>query len=101
MFAAAGLEDEWPPRGIGSAAASVQRPVEELVTKREQIAQVRGLLKGKTLTPDQRTVLEETFFNQRSSREIAEKMRTTPANVDQIRRRGLRRLRKALTSKRR
>jgi len=99
LFNAAGLEDEWPPRGVAPAAASVQRPVEELVAKREQLIRVRELIEGQTLTPDQRTVLKETFFNQRTSREIAEEIQTTPANVDQIRHRGLRRLRKALAPK--
>jgi DNA-directed RNA polymerase specialized sigma24 family protein len=49
------------------------------------------------LTSDQQTVLVETFLHQKASREIAQLIQTTPGNVDQIRRRGLRRLYRALS----
>jgi DNA-directed RNA polymerase specialized sigma24 family protein len=54
----------------------------------------------RVLTPAQQIVLEQTFVEHKLSKEIARELNTTANNVDQIRRRGLRRLYRALTSTR-
>lgn len=96
VFAAAGLQDQWPPvlEGVRSVS-SVRRPVEDQALQGALVQSAWRLI-SKVLTPDQRTVLAETFLRYKTSREIASMIRTTPGNVDQIRRRGLRRLNKAL-----
>jgi len=98
LFAAAGLQEQWPPvlqdvRGI----SVVRRPVEDQALKGAMIACIWALM-PELLTPDQQTVIMETYLHYRTSREIALMIQTTPGNVDQIRHRGLGRLYRALTS---
>ena len=98
MFAAAGLQERWPPLLEATEdAGGIQRPVEEQALNGVIIACVRALL-PRLLTVGQRIVLEETFLRHKTSREIALMIKTTPGNVDQMRRRGLRRLYWALMS---
>jgi len=94
MFAAAGLQGQWPPKRELSV---VQRPVEHLALDDTMIACIWALM-PEVLTPDQHVVLRETFLHHKTSREIALQIDKSPGNVDQIRHRGLRRLYRALTS---
>jgi RNA polymerase sigma factor (sigma-70 family) len=96
VFAAAGLQDQWPPAlGDVQGVSSIRRPVEDQALQAVLIQSVWNLI-NELLTPDQRTVLAETFLHHKTSREIALMIHTTPGNVDQIRHRGLRRLNKVL-----
>jgi len=96
VFAVAGLQDQWPPALEDVQGVSgIRRPVEDQALRRAMLHSIWSLV-DELLTPDQRTVLEETFLRHRTSREIAGMIRTTPGNVDQIRHRGLQRLNRAL-----
>jgi RNA polymerase sigma factor (sigma-70 family) len=96
VFAAAGLQDQWPPvlRDV-QGVSGIRRPVEDQALQRAMLHSIWGLV-DELLTPDQRKVLAETFLRHKTSREIAVMIRTTPGNVDQIRRRGLLRLNRVL-----
>jgi RNA polymerase sigma factor (sigma-70 family) len=97
VFAAVGLQDQWPPAPQDAqGVSSIRRPVEDQALQGAFIHSIWGLI-NEVLTPDQRTVLAETFLHYRTSREIALMICTTPGNVDQIRHRGLQRLNKVLT----
>ena len=96
VFAAAGLQDQWPPALRGAqGASSVRRPVEDPALRDVLIDSIWDFI-DEALTPNQKTVLRETYLNDKTSREIAlEKLDTTPGNVDQIRHRGIKRLKRA------
>lgn len=96
-FAVAGLQNQWPPQPRDGS--SVSRPVEDRAIDGAMLAYICGLMSDR-LSDDQRIVLVETFIHHRTSREIAVIIGTTPGNVNQLRSRGLRRLRRALTSER-
>lgn len=92
MFAAAGLQDQWPPL---PGASSVRRSVEDPALRGVLIDSIWDFI-DETLTPNQRIVLRETYLNDKTSREIAlEALDTTQGNVDQIRHRGIKRLKRA------
>jgi len=95
-FAAAGLQDQWPPtsRDVQGDFDS-DRSREGEILDHVLIAQAQALM-PEVLTSDQQTVLVETYIHNKTSREIAERLQTTPGNVDQLRHRGLQRLREAL-----
>jgi len=89
-----GLQDTWPPHSHRGAGADV-RPVEELALS-HVMTHVLDQVMCEVLNPDQQTVLVETFWHHKSSREIALLIDKTPNNIDQIRRRALQKLRRAL-----
>ena len=82
-FTAAGLHDQWPPtsRDVQGDFDS-DRSREGEILDHVLIAQAQDLM-PEVLTSDQQTVLVETYIHNKTSREIAERLQTTPGNVDQ------------------
>jgi len=95
-FAAAGLQEQWPPvlQDVQSLLG-IHRPVEAKALQDVLLESIWNLA-ARVLKADPTAVLKGTFRHHKSSREIAEELKTTPGNVDQIRHRGLRRLRKLI-----
>ena len=96
-FAAAGLQEQWPPimDKVGTAS-SYSRPVEEKALNFVTYDLLERFML-EVLSHNQRTVIVETMQNHKTSREIALIIGTTPGNVDQLRRRALQKLYRALT----
>lgn len=84
------LQDTWPPTGDQSDIEA-HYPVENLALNRVVIAQLPTIMLT-VLSTDQYTVILETFWGHKSSQEIGLLLNKTPASVDQIRKRALKRL---------
>jgi len=96
-FAAAGLQEQWPPiMDKAGTASSYSRPVEEKALNSVTFDLLERFML-EVLSHNQRTVIVETMRNHKTSREIALIIGTTPGNVDQLRRRALQKLYRALT----
>ncbi|MGC9395658.1 MAG: hypothetical protein ACP5J4_12470 [Anaerolineae bacterium] len=96
-FAAAGLQEQWPPVLTKAyATPSLSRPVEDMALHYTMVDYIDRLML-ELLKHNQYIVLVETFINHKTSREIALIIDTTPGNVDQLRRRALKKLYRALT----
>lgn len=97
LFAAAGLQEQWPPiLDKACTTPSLSRPVEEMALNYTMIDLIEQVML-EVLNHNQFTILVETLKNHKTSREIALIIDTTPGNVDQLRRRALQKLYRALT----
>jgi len=95
-FAEAGLQEgQTSPFEVSRSSTTLSRPVEEQVLQGLMVEQILTMAK-QILSPVSIQVLIETYWQKRSSKEIAALLGRTPANVDQIRWRALDRLRRAI-----